>query len=297
MSTLPIEQFVLFDVGIDVARLRLVREDLMRCTHSVNTGKAYRSSCGVFARWCVDAGRRALPATAETVGLFVTWCIHDRRYRLETVRTHLSALRDQHLAAGLCSPVDACARELVNNAARVLKERPAGKAALTADLLRRMSEALGDRGGPLAARDRALLVNGFAAGWRRSEMSSLDLADVDLRPRGVVLTLGASKADQDGSEGRVVGLGFGSRYSTCPVRLMRDWLKVRGRWPGALFCRIRKSGQLLRGERLSGDGVNGALKRALALIGEDVRPYGAHSLRAGMATAGIENGASVVSNK
>ena len=36
-----------------------------------NTGRAVRSDLGIYAAWCAGEGRRALPATPETVAAFV----------------------------------------------------------------------------------------------------------------------------------------------------------------------------------------------------------------------------------
>ena len=48
---------------------------------------------------------------------------------------------------------------------------------------------------PMGARDRAVLLVGFASGLRRSELAGLDLADVRFERRGVVLYVGRSKTD------------------------------------------------------------------------------------------------------
>jgi len=53
-------------------------------------------------------------------------------------------------------------------------------------------------------RDRALLLVGFAGAFRRSELVSLDLADVTFNVDGLVVQLRRSKTDQEG-QGRKVG--------------------------------------------------------------------------------------------
>ena len=91
---------------------------------------------------------------------------------------------------------------------------------LTADV-RRLVEALPD--GLLGARDRALLLVGFAGGFRRSELVSLDVGDARFTRDGLTLTLRRSKTDQEGV-GRQVALPYGARPQTCPVRATQDWL-------------------------------------------------------------------------
>ena len=58
------------------------------------------------------------------------------------------------------------------------------------------------------ARDRALLLIGFAGGFRRSEIVALDCDDVERVRQGLIVTLRRSKTDQEGA-GRKVGIPFG----------------------------------------------------------------------------------------
>jgi site-specific recombinase XerD len=55
------------------------------------------------------------------------------------------------------------------------------------------------------ARDRALLLTGFAGGFRRSELVGLDLADIERARQGMIVTLRHSKTDQEGA-GRRSGI-------------------------------------------------------------------------------------------
>ena len=74
MSTVhEAEQFLLFDPGVDIARLAETRTRLMESSRAVNTVRAYASSWGMFEAWCRDVGRRFLPATSDTVSLFCSF--------------------------------------------------------------------------------------------------------------------------------------------------------------------------------------------------------------------------------
>src|ERR1700730_16549221 len=77
----------------------------------------------------------------------------------------------------------------------------------------------------IGVRDRALLLVGFAGAFGRSELVSLDVADVTFGGEGLIVQLRRSKTDQE-AEGRKVGLPFGSNPLTCPVRSLRAWLDV-----------------------------------------------------------------------
>ena len=286
------DQLWLFDPGIDLAAAREGVDDLMSAAQSENTKKAYAHSWRVFGSWCEDAGRAPLPATPETLRLFVSWCLRSRGYRLETVRTHLAAVKDRHLRRRLACPVDESVRVLMRSAARRLRERPAGAAALEPDLLRRLCVACLADGSAVALRDRAILLLGFAGAFRRSEVAAMSLDDVRFVPKGLEVALWRTKTDQEGG-GRFVGLFRGDLEATCPVRALRAWLRLRGSAPGPLFLRVGHTG-VVGTCGLSGEAVNKSLKRWLRVLGVDDAGLSAHSLRAGFVTAAGVRGASAL---
>jgi hypothetical protein len=156
---------------------------------------------------------------------------------------------------------------------------------LTADV-RRMIEALPDN--LLGRRDRALLLLGFAGGFRRSELAALEVADVLTNDDGLVVKLLRSKTDPEG-KGRDVGIPYGSNPSTCPVRARQAWKKAAGISEGALFRGIDRHGHL--GKTLHKDSIGWIVKRAAEAAGLDPALYAGHSLRAGLATQSYLNGA------
>src|SRR5689334_4846966 len=82
-------------------KLREERERLMQATRAPNTSKAYAKCWNHFQKWCVHAGRCALPATPETVSLYATHAIAVEKRRLATVELRLVAVSQKHRAAGL----------------------------------------------------------------------------------------------------------------------------------------------------------------------------------------------------
>ena len=261
----------------------------MQHTKAFNTRKGYAHSWSIFDRWCAAAGQPALPTTSEIVALFVTWALGERRYRVGTVAHVLSAVRDRHETTGHPQPIDRKVRDLVKAARRALQEEPGGKAALLPEQLVRCCRTF-DSADPVHVRDRALLLVGFSTGWRRSELSNLNLKDVSFVRSGMRLRQGRSKTDQEG-KGRVTGIPFDDCPEMCPVLALRAWLKVRGVRSGPLFYRF-DGGRKMTEQRLSGRSICLALQRVLARIGLDARSYGAHSMRSGMITAAAEAGSS-----
>ena len=121
---------------------------------------------------------------------------------------------------------------------RTLGTAQLGKTPTLVDDLKRMLEKLPST--RVGLRDRALLLLGFAGAFRRSELVSLDVSDLEFTRAGLVVTLRKSKTDQEGKSRRL-GIPYGSSEGTCPVRSLQAWLesahvrkdRCSGRWIGS----------------------------------------------------------------
>ena len=166
--------------------------------------------------------------------------------------------------------------------------RREAKPLLREDLFR-VLDAMGE--GVKDARDRALLLIGFAGGFRRSEIVALDCDDVERVRQGLVVTLRRSKTDQEGA-GRKVGIPFG-RTRHCPVLALDRWLVVSGIEVGPVFRPVDRHGRVAA-ERLSGQAVSLIVKERVAAAGIDPTDFSGHSLRAGFATSAVQAGVSTL---
>jgi integrase len=139
-------------------------------------------------------------------------------------------------------------------------------------------------------RDRALLLVGFAGGFRRSELVALDVEDLEFSSAGLVVVMRKSKTDQEGRSRRI-GIPYGSTEKTCPVRSLQAWLESARISEGAVFRSLDKF-QRVQPRRLSDKAVARVIKRRAKAIGLDPDRYAGHSLRAGLATSAPAGGAS-----
>ena len=139
-------------------------------------------------------------------------------------------------------------------------------------------------------RDRALLLLGFAGALRRSELVALKVEDVQFVNAGATITLRRSKTDQEGA-GTVKGIAYGENKYTCPVRMLKAWLKEAGITKGPLFRPLDRWGNLQAGH-LSDRAVALIVQRTVAAAGLDPKQYSGHSLRAGLITSAALAGAS-----
>ena len=141
------------------------------------------------------------------------------------------------------------------------------------------------------ARDRCLLLFGFAGGFRRSELVGLDRADVEEGRQGLVLTLRRSKTDQEGI-GRKIGIPYG-RTRHCPVAAWDKWQQISRLEDGPIFRQVDRHSNV-QYCRLSGEAVSLVIRERLLAAGLDPTGYSGHSLRSGFATSAVEVGVSTL---
>src|SRR5262249_49917931 len=127
----------------------------------------------------------------------------------------------------------------------------------------------------------------FAGALRRSELVSLDVADIAHVRRGITLHLRHSKTDQDG-RGDKIAIPY-SHSRSCPVDGLAAWLQVSGVSDGAIFRPIDRHGRV-RDIGLWGEAVSIVVRERVAAAGLDPAVYSGHSLRAGFATSAAQAG-------
>lgn len=193
---------------------------------SARTWQAYRADFHRFQRWCVAQTPcpSPLPATSATVAAYLA--AHATSHRPSTLARWCSALAVAHDLAGHPSPTrDPRVRTVLAGIRRTRRTRPDRVAAAGPPELRAMLDRL-DPAHPRDARDRALILIGFAGALRRSELVALTLADLVVDADGLRVFIAASKTDPAGT-GHTRGLAYGTHAATCPVRAWQAWLVHR----------------------------------------------------------------------
>ncbi len=262
-------------------------KDYARGAKAPNTRRAYAADWRDFVSWCAAHDLPSLPAAPEAVALYLTALAE--RCKVSTLQRRISAISQAHQAAQLEPPTRSLAvRTVMAGIRRAKGTAQAGKAAAVTDTIRMMVGTLPSS--LLGLRDRALLLLGFAAALRRSELVGLDVGDVAFTREGLVITLRRSKTDQEG-QGRTIGIPPGANAATCPVRALKAWLKAAGIEEGPLFRPITRHGRIAA-SRLSDKAVALVVKRTAQAAGLDSAMFAGHSLRAGLATSAAAAGVS-----
>lgn len=247
------------------------------------TRRAYRSDWAQFEGWCRAQGLVALPAVPGTVGLYLA--AHADALSVATLTRRLSSIAVAHRLAGYSLDTKhAAIRDVMRGLRREKGTAQRHAEALTVPLIRRVLDTCGDR--LIDLRDRALLLLGFAAALRRSELVALTLDDVAVVPEGLRITIRRSKADQEGA-GAVLAVGR-TGTTTCPVEAFQAWVSAAGIETGRVFRCLNRHGHL--GEKLSTNAVAEIVQRRATLAGLDAKSFSGHSMRSGFATSAAMSG-------
>jgi integrase len=256
---------------------------LVEASIGESTRRAYRADLEHFAAW-----GGTLPAEPAHVASYLA--ARAEALSVATLIRRIGTISKAHEARGLPNP---CRSEIVRATLRGVKRtrgiaQREAKPLLREDLFR-VLDALGE--GMKGLRDRALLLIGFAGGFRRSEVVGLNYDDVERVRQGVIVMLRRSKVDQEAA-GRKVGLPFG-RTRHCPVLALDGWLAISGIEAGPIFRPVDRHGRVDR-ERLSSEAVSLIIKERVAAAGIEPTGFSGHSLRAGFATSAVQAGVSTL---
>ena len=294
----------------DLASPALNQSDCARVEHflarasSDATLRAYRSDWQLFTTWCDARGYASLPALPIVTAAFLSELASNgsahsdgRPLTKSSIGRRLAAIIFAHRAAELEPPTTQAGAAALDRVMRGIRnakrsDRPAKKRPADSDVLRDMVRHI--TGATLIDyRDRALLSIGMMGAFRRSELVTIDVADVADDPRGLLVTIPFSKGDQEG-RGQTVAVLDGRRME--PVRHYRAWLEAAGITDGPVFRRLTPHGRLTD-KPLSPQTVALVVKARAAAAGYDPALFSGHSLRAGFLTEAGRHGANLFKMK
>jgi site-specific recombinase XerD len=254
--------------------------EYLNASISSNTWRAYRDDLKHFRAW-----GGTLPATPEQVAAYLAH--YAPTLSPATLSRRLASLSKAHKASNHSNPVST---ELVRATFRGIRnthgthQRQVAPA-IKEDVLAMVRGLTGIKG----ARDKALLLIGFAGAFRRSELVALTVEDVEQVKQGLVIYLRRSKTDQAG-EGRKIAIPY-ARGTVCPVHALQEWLQISEIESGLIFRSITRHGKI-SDAGLTAQSVALVVKERAAAAGLDAAKYSGHSLRAGLVTSAAQAGVS-----
>jgi integrase len=254
---------------------------LIASSLSENTTRAYRSDISELAKWGGE-----LPWSPELVAEYLA--SHAGILAIATLLRRLASAAKAHRALGSPDPTKS---EVVTATMRGIRRtfgqpQRQAKALLREDLVA-ICRAMGR--GTRDTRDRAIILIGFAGAFRRSELTAIDIEDIEEVRQGMVVHVRTSKTDQYG-HGRKVAIPYG-RTELCPVGAVHAWKSQSSLVSGPLFRPVDRHSNI-GASRLAAEAVCSVVRERCAAAGYDPETYSGHSLRAGLATSAAIAGAS-----
>jgi integrase len=288
--------------ALNFAEAEAAAADYRRAGRAENTRRAYRAAVARFTEWCYEHRQTALPAAPETVAAFLA-AEAGRGLAVNTLRLRHAALRHLHLLAGYPPPTASPLVSATFAGIRRAHRRPLRKkTALVLEPLRAALKAIPET--LPGRRDRALILVGFAAALRPSELARLDMAALTRHEDGIALFLPWRKNDQE-AHGTTVWLPAG-RTDLCPVTALEAWVAAAGISAGPLFRRLwlLPPPRMSKGTRrkpianryrigtrpIDTDSIALIVKKWTGLAGLDGAAFAGHSLRRGAISSGVAQG-------
>lgn len=252
-------------------------ETYARASKSAATVRAYRSDLKDFVTWCQARGLDPMPASPATVAAYLA-ALADSGLKASTITRRAAALTSAHRSAGFPPPTSSDpVKAVLKGIRRSIGIAPAPKSPATARTVTRMIAKCPNT--TRGTRDRALLLLGFAAALRRSELAELLVSDLERTDHGMLVHIRKSKTDQEGG-GQTVAVPFGQKLK--PIEALDAWLEVSGRTgDDKLFGLCDKSVALI-------------VKRYARRVKLDPTLFAGHSLRSGFVTEALERGADLL---
>jgi len=262
----------------------------LKSSKSNNTLRAYKSDFKDFVSFCAKHGFVTIPTEPKIVSLYLTHL--SKNSKISTLRRRLVSISMIHKLKG--HYLDTKHPVILENLMGIKRLKGSiqiGKKPLLINHLKSIINVINEQkfNEIKKLRDKSIILVGFAGGFRRSELITIDHEDLEFVSEGVKITIRRSKTDQFG-EGMVKGLPYFENQIYCPVNNLKKWLELSKIKFGPIFRRFAK-GLSLTNNRLSDQSVVLLIKYYLNLAGIENTNYSGHSLRSGFATVAAEFGA------
>ena len=181
----------------------------LKNSKSVNTVRAYKSDFNDFGLFCVQSGFKALPTEPKIVSLYLTY-LSTKNVKFSTIKRRLVSIGVIHRMKG--QYLDTKHPIIVENLMGIKRRKGTiqkGKKPILINNLKKLIDVIDEEKieDINKLRDKSILLIGFAGGFRRNEIVSLDKEDLEFVFEGLKITVKRSKTDQFG-EGLTKGIPY-----------------------------------------------------------------------------------------
>ena len=267
----------------DLKSIELETLTNLKLSKANNTIRAYKSDFKDFSKFCAKNGFKSLPTEPKIVSLYLTYLSSNSK--MSTLKRRIASITVIHRLKGLY--IDTKHPIIIENLMGIRRKMGSYQKSKKPILINELKEIIksinevntynGKLDEKRIARDKAIILTGFAGGFRRSELVSINYEDLEFVAEGVKIFVKRSKTDQSG-EGMIKALPYFENINFCPVTWLKKWLEISKIKTGLIFNISDRSVALL-------------VKKYASIAGLDSNLYSGHSLRSGFATVSADFGA------
>ena len=246
----------------------------LRSSKTNNTLRAYKSDFNDFSAFCLNNGFSSMPTLPKIIALYITHL--SKISKFSTLKRRIASISVIHKLKGhYLDTKHPIIMENLHGIKRKLGSRQKSKKPIFINDLKLIINVIDEK----KIRDKALILVGFAGGFRRSELVNIYYEDIEFVAEGVKILIKRSKTDQSG-EGFVKAIPYFDNQEFCPVLTLKKYInsKLENKDNDKIFNISDKSVALI-------------IKRYAEKAGLDSSKYAGHSLRSGFATTAAEFGA------
>jgi site-specific recombinase XerD len=280
------------NVQTDIKTLEIETLKNLSNSKSKNTLRAYKSDFDNFAAFCISNGFNYLPTQPQIVALYLTKI--SKTSKFSTLKRRIASISVIHKLKGHYLDVKhPIIIENLHGIKRNIGTRQLAKKPILINNLKLLINVINsnivnitelkkirkEKFELINSRDKALILIGFAGGFRRSELVNIEYNDIEFVDEGVKILVKKSKTDQSG-EGHLKAIPYFDNKTYCPVLALQNYMKLKfvNKNQGMIFDISDKSVALI-------------VKKYAEKAGLDASKYAGHSLRSGFATSAAEFGA------
>ena len=279
------------DLITDVKSLELETLKNLKNSKAHNTLRAYQADFKDFSAFCIKNGLFSMPTEPKILSIYLTHLSKSSKF--STLKRRIASISVIHKMKGhYLDTKHPIIMENLHGIKRTLGSRQIAKKPILINELKLIINVIDEikikaTTGLVEAkvklsnikRDKALILLGFAGGFRRSELVNIEHEDIEFVPEGVKIVIKRSKTDQSG-EGTIKAIPYFNNEKFCPVKALKNYLtySFATQNKGKIFDVSDKSVALI-------------VKKYASLAGLDSNKYAGHSLRSGFATTAAEFGA------
>ena len=267
------------DLVKDIVSIELETLNNIKSSKSLNTIRAYKSDFNDFSNFCKKNNFKSLPADPKIVSFYITHL--SSISKVSTLKRRLASISVVHKIKGFY--IDIKHPLIIENFMGIQRKLGVFQKSKKPILINELKEIIKtiettEKNEIKKIRNKALILVGFAGGFRRSELVNIKLDDLEFTKEGLKIFIQRSKTDQSG-EGMTKAIPYFKDKNFCPVVSIKNWIEIIKSKTNSLIFDI------------SDKMVAVLIKKYLQKAGFDNTKYSGHSLRSGFATVAADHGA------